>query len=283
MLKKIYREITDLEKKTQDWDKAEPGEIPAAAITMLKPGVILETVGLDNEPPDPLRALVAQHKKLSELYHSMISMILQPVPASMLSFVTKYSLPNRLWTNGINHCLEGLRRMSSRLPNAVEHMNEYIYWAYHFYESLYITSCVEGSFMAPYSQHWIEALGDLARYRMQIVARQAPHQAIAPSVPLTEANLPPSIPSMDDTQPPSIGLAALGIFDSEPEVEVWRKSSQSWYSMNVKETPGAGKLHHNLGLLTVDAANEELRGVYHFVKRYVVVIRSRGTFSNVLF
>ena len=36
-------------------------------------------------------------------------------------------------------------------------------------------------------------------------------------------------------------------------------------------TPDAGKLHHHLGLLSrdKDGSEEELRGVYHFIKRCV--------------
>jgi protein SMG6 len=274
MLKRVYREITEYEKKIKEWDNHEDGQIPSAAITMLKPGTTLASVE-ESENSDPLRMLVAQHKQLAELYHSMITMILQPVPASMLSFVTKYSLPSRLWMNGITHCIESLRRMSIKLPGAVEHMTGYILWSYHFYESLYETSTMN-EFMKPYKVNWIEALGDLARYHMHISARQSSQEVIDnPVVPLTEAALPPAqpMPRLDDTPPPSIGIAAAQAFDLEPESEIWRKASQTWYAMVLRETPGAGKLHHNMGLLNSEIPNEELRGVYHFVKRYALLLQ----------
>ncbi|PVF98027.1 hypothetical protein CPB86DRAFT_705961 [Serendipita vermifera] len=268
MLKRIYREIAEYEKKIKEWDNHEDGQIPSAAITMLKPGTSLASVE-ESENSDPLRMLVAQHKQLAELYHSMITMILQPVPASMLSFVKKYSLPSRLWMNGITHCIECLRRMSGKLPGAAEHMTGYILWSYHFYESLYETSTMN-EFMAPYKVNWIEALGDLARYHMHVSARQSSQEMVDNAVvPLTEEALPPAPPAMprgDDTPPPSIGIAAANAFDLEPESEIWRKASQTWYAMVLQETPGAGKLHHNMGLLNSEISNEELRGVYHFVK-----------------
>lgn len=271
MLKKVYRDINELEKKTKDWDRAADDDEPASIgpITMLKHGAPLPTAADDEEKPDPLRALVAQHKQLSELYHSMITMILQPVPASMLSFVDKYHLPSRLWTNGILHCIESLRRLSNKFPGSVEHMTGYIYWSYHFYESLYETSSMN-EFMAPYRINWIEALGDLARYHMHVASRHSPQDlATSSAAQLTEDALPQPAPRIDDTPPPSIGIAAANAFDLESETDIWRKSSQSWYSMVLKETPGVGKLQHNLGLLNAEVDDEELRSVYHFVKRQV--------------
>ena len=57
----------------------------------------------------------------------------------------------------------------------------------------------------------------------------------------------------------------------EPEKERWRQIARDWYAKGLAATPGAGKLHHHLGLLSRDkeGGEEELRGVYHFVKRYV--------------
>ena len=39
------------------------------------------------------------------------------------------------------------------------------------------------------------------------------------------------------------------------------------YAEGVVGTPGHGKLHHHLGLLIHEAEGEELRSIYHFVKR----------------
>jgi hypothetical protein len=40
-----------------------------------------------------------------------------------------------------------------------------------------------------------------------------------------------------------------------------------WYAKVVTEFPGRGKLHHHLELLSREAEGDELRAVYHFVKR----------------
>lgn len=204
----------------------------------------------------------------------MITMILQPtIPSSMHSFVTKYNLPTRLWSNAFHHCLKTLARASTRNPNAVEHMTGFIYWGYHFYETYFEMSNRSHSLMAPYKGYWIEALGDLASYRMSIAARDSEgNNNLGPSAPLTVDALPPSTPYYDDTPPPSIGLAAAHALNLEPEREVWRRSSQQWYSLALKDSPGVGRLHHHLGLLSKDASDEELRGVYHFVKRYASIL-----------
>jgi hypothetical protein len=53
----------------------------------------------------------------------------------------------------------------------------------------------------------------------------------------------------------------------EPEKDRWRRIARDWYAQVVAEVPGHGKLHHHLGLLSREAEGEELRAVYHFVKR----------------
>lgn len=60
----------------------------------------------------------------------------------------------------------------------------------------------------------------------------------------------------------------------EPEKERWRCISKEWYAQGIADTPGAGKLHHHLGFLSREVESEELRAVYHFVKRCVGVLIS---------
>jgi hypothetical protein len=57
--------------------------------------------------------------------------------------------------------------------------------------------------------------------------------------------------------------------DVEPEKERWRQIARDWYGAGLAEQPGTGKLHHHLGLLEREVEGEELRGCYHFVKRWV--------------
>jgi protein SMG6 len=52
-----------------------------------------------------------------------------------------------------------------------------------------------------------------------------------------------------------------------PEKDRQRRIDRDWYAKVVAEFPGRGKLHHLLGLLSREAEGEELRAVYHFVKR----------------
>lgn len=72
---------------------------------------------------------------------------------------------------------------------------------------------------------------------------------------------------------PSVGVAAARQMILEPEKERWRQIARGWFAKGLSAIPGAGKLHHHLGVLSrdKDGGEEELRGVYHFVKRYVVV------------
>ena len=72
---------------------------------------------------------------------------------------------------------------------------------------------------------------------------------------------------IDDSPSPSIGVAAARLLEVEPEKERWRNIARDWYAAGIAEQPGTGKLHHHLGLLSRDVEGEELRGVYHFVKR----------------
>ena len=75
---------------------------------------------------------------------------------------------------------------------------------------------------------------------------------------------------IDDSPSPSIGVAAARLLEVEPEKERWRNIARDWYAAGIVEQPGTGKLHHHLGLLSREVEGEELRGVYHFVKRYCV-------------
>ena len=69
---------------------------------------------------------------------------------------------------------------------------------------------------------------------------------------------------------PSVGIAAARLMVLKPDKERWRQVSRDWYLRGLAFTPGAGKLHHHLGVLSRDSDlgdREELRAVYHFVKR----------------
>lgn len=197
----------------------------------------------------------------------MLTMILRTsIPSTIQKIVDSYSLPTRMWTNAFHHCLEQLRRASERKPVLLEHMMAFIYWSHQFYSGLYEMARNEASLMWPYRGFWMEALGDLARCRMTITAR-AVGRIGGQTAPLTIDAVPLPVERIDDTTPPSVGLGAADALTVEPEREIWRQSSQSWYALALADSPGAGRLHHHLGLLSREAVHEELRGVYHFVKR----------------
>jgi len=72
---------------------------------------------------------------------------------------------------------------------------------------------------------------------------------------------------------PSVGIAAARMMVMEPEKERWRQIAREWFGKGLAITPGAGKLHHHLGVLSrdKDGGEEELRGVYHFIKSMITL------------
>jgi hypothetical protein len=72
---------------------------------------------------------------------------------------------------------------------------------------------------------------------------------------------------IDNSPSPSVGLVAAKLLNVKPEKERWRCIARDWYALGLVDTPGTGKLHHHLGLLSREKDGEELRAMYHFVKR----------------
>ena len=216
--------------------------------------------------------------------HNLLEISLAPsVPASLRNIPTKYNIIIRLWTHGFHKLLESLRRASFASLLALEHLQDFIYYAYTFY-----TGILEEQDLRPFRAGWLEALGDLARYRMAVAAMVTGSQAPSPEELTTAAvetvlsSVPDqpsdvsvksgSIPAarIDDSPSPSVGLAAARLLDVEPEKERWRGIARDWYAQGLADTPGTGKLHHHLGLLSREKDGEELRSIYHFVKRSVL-------------
>ena len=189
--------------------------------------------------------------------------------------------------------LESLRRASFGSALALEHLQDFIYYAYTFY-----TGLLEEQTLRTFRAGWLEALGDLARYRMAVAAMVTGTQGVGPEAltmaavsTVQAASPPPSVPPssaadrlsviseksssasekpaarIDDSPSLSVGLAAAKLLNVEPEKERWRCIARDWYALGLADTPGAGKLHHHLGLLSREKDGEELRAVYHFVKR----------------
>ncbi|EJF65625.1 hypothetical protein DICSQDRAFT_77263 [Dichomitus squalens LYAD-421 SS1] len=70
---------------------------------------------------------------------------------------------------------------------------------------------------------------------------------------------------------PSVGQEAARLMELDSDKERWRQVAKDWFARGLAITPNSGKLQHHLGLLCrdKDGTDEELRGVYHFVKSMV--------------
>lgn len=226
------------------------------------------------------------------MMHNLMEISLAPsVPASLRVIPTKYNIIIRLWTHAFHKLLEALRRASFSSPLALEHLQDFIYFAYTFY-----TGLLEEPSLRTFRAGWLEALGDLARYRMAVAAMVTSNQlsgnaltadavskAAAASVDDGDKEKSKSQISVrsssdrpaariDDSPTPSVGIVAARMMDVEPEKERWRGIAKEWYAQGLADTPGTGKLHHHLGLLSREVETEELRAVYHFVKRFVLTL-----------
>ncbi|KAI9433991.1 hypothetical protein H4582DRAFT_1983834 [Lactarius indigo] len=287
-LKKLYRDISALESKIL----ADSGEPQDESRIVIKGG---PSMGSEDSREGTMeksdRGSQATHNdgcRLSELMLRLLEISLAPgVPASLRNIPEKYNIIIRLWTNCFYRLLENLRRYSLNSRIALEYLQEFIYYAYTFY-----TALLERETFKDYRPGWLEALGDLARYRI-VIAAMVP-APLRPSRTLTAAAVRSRLraspngstlshsrtmsssssekhPARPDSPSPSVGIVAARLMELEPEKERWRRVARDWYAEGVAGTPGHGKLHHHLGLLSREAEGEELRGVYHFVKSMIAI------------
>ena len=61
-------------------------------------------------------------------------------------------------------------------------------------------------------------------------------------------------------------MAAAKLLDVESEKERWKGFARDWYAQGLADMPGNGKSHHHFGFWSREEG-EELKAVYHFVKR----------------
>ncbi|KAJ7063093.1 hypothetical protein C8F01DRAFT_1209464 [Mycena amicta] len=229
-LKKLYRAITDLETKIKQEDSDEADDAGR---------VLLKT--REGEKDDLERD--KEREKLAELIHNLLAISLAPsVPASLRNIPTKYNIIIRLWSFAFHKLLESLRRASFTSLLALEHLQDFIYYAYTFY-----TGLLEEPTLNSFKSGWLEALGDLARYKMAVAAMVVDTLA-PPALPAAKSISDAPAARIDDSPSPSIGLAAA------------RCIARDWYAMGIADQPGHGKLHHHLGLLSREVDREELRG-----------------------
>jgi len=221
------------------------------------------------------------------MIHNLLRLTLaHNVPVSLRAVPEKYNLIMRLWLHGFHRPLENLRRCAfNNSIVALEHLQDFIYYAYTFYSCLF-----EEENLSVYRSSWVESLGDLARYRMavsELVTSKTSHSAsLTQSAVSQVANASNDVTmsvSADDSKAsqisknpvlpkgnsPSVGIEAARAMELLPEREKWRNIAREWYSNGLIEYPGTGRLHHHMGFLCKEfGEGGELRGLYHFIKRY---------------
>jgi len=221
------------------------------------------------------------------MIHNLLRLTLaHNVPVSLRAVPEKYNLIMRLWLHGFHRPLENLRRCAfNNSIVALEHLQDFIYYAYTFYSCLF-----EEENLSFYRSSWVESLGDLARYRMAVselvtsktsysasltqsavsqVANASDDVAMSISADDTKASQISDNPVLPKGNSPSVGIEAARAMELLPEREKWRNIAREWYSNGLIEYPGSGRLHHHMGFLCKEfGEGEELRGLYHFIKRY---------------
>jgi protein SMG6 len=273
-LKKLYREITALEGRLITGE-IDPDEDEEPRFTLQA-----RTSSIDTGSDDKYLKMINDHKgyailirtktdtqfsaiSLADMMQRLMNMTLAPqVPTSVHSISSKYNIPTRLWGNAFDHALQTLRKASASSNTALEHLNDFIFWAYSFY-----TSLVEDPQVESFRGSWLEALGDLARYRMAVASFNPSPDSFSqhPQLSLRDGS---EGDELEGSANPSVGAHAAQALEIEPESEQWRQTARRWYAQGLQDTPGTGKLHHHLGLLSRDVKAEELRAVYHFTKRF---------------
>ncbi|GAA5913003.1 uncharacterized protein JCM6883_000484 [Sporobolomyces salmoneus] len=294
-LKRAYREVMDLEKKLQDEHRAamvakdrEDDEQNVGKGVRLHGAAKNSSAKHDDEY---WVRLANGHKQLADAHYSFLQLSLDPrLPASYHALPQKYNIPTRLWQVAFHQLLERMRHAVLAAPfstpqfssdsattdsgspsaNVLEHLIEFIQYAYGHYSQLF-----EDPTVAVFRAAWIEQLGDLARYRMAVAglasrvsaAQQQRESQLQQN--LTSTALASQQQQLNETplrreDAASIGQAALNDWDLE-EQETWREMARDWYAQGVAETPGTGRLQHHLALLS-KGERDELRGLYHYAK-----------------
>ncbi|KAF7305569.1 PINc domain-containing protein [Mycena chlorophos] len=245
-LKKLYRAITDLDSKIEQEDSDETEDA----------------------------------SRLRRSYTTFLQSPLPPsVPATLRNIPTKYNIILRSWTFSCRKLLESLRRASLTSNLALEHLQDFIYYAYTFY-----TSLLEEQIINSFKREWLEALGALAlrngsrgdggwwiRRQRALTAAAASAAGSTRTRWLRQQALPLN-PLATPRQPAS--TIAVAQYQRRRGTAAPRSSqkrsdggvSRDWYRMRIADQPGRGKLLHHLGLLSREVDREQLRGVYHFVK-----------------
>ena len=199
--------------------------------------------------------------RLADLNHMFLDRVYDPlVPSTYQQLAVKYNIPSRLWQTGFHLILERLRHAwMSNQPAALDLLTDLVYDAYQIY-----TDLLEDSALCNFRTAWIEALGDLARYRMAIASHLVTETE-------TRAEALAFLGRIDDDEEPAYSGASIGAEVAEAwdveDKETWRTTARDWYTMGITEKPGEGRLHHHLALLSRDMRGQECQALHHFAKR----------------
>ncbi|WWC62026.1 uncharacterized protein I303_104613 [Kwoniella dejecticola CBS 10117] len=276
ILKKIHDEIKDLEAELVEVHRQMSND-PEAGISILPDGMARNDYSRSRQAVHGDREaaawidLIAKHKHLAELHdHFLITLFDPLVPSSYHQLSVKYNIPSRLWQTAFHLLLERLRlAWMSGHPTAMDLLTDVVYDAYRFYSEL-----LENQGLSNFRTAWIEALGDLARYRMTIASYQeAPPSSSSPKGKARLGRIDQPEDQEEDIRPEpsgaSIGAEVAQNWDVEDK-ETWRTTARDWYNMGINEKPGEGRLHHHLALLCRDVKGQQGRALHHFVKSLTV-------------
>nr|KIR87808.1 hypothetical protein I308_01835 [Cryptococcus tetragattii IND107] len=216
--------------------------------------------------------LISKHKQLADLHDHFLTTLFDPlVPSSYHQLSIKYNIPSRLWQTAFFLILEQLRHAwISHHPSALDLLTDVVYDAYRFYSELLENQALSGLRGA-----WIEALGDLARYRMTMASHigdidsRKDRERIRDQKQRANGDNDQDPEGMPISSGASIGAEVAQNWDVEDK-ETWRVTARDWYTMGITEKPGEGRLHHHLALLCRDMKGQEGRALHHFVKSLIV-------------
>jgi hypothetical protein len=195
---------------------------------------------------------------LADLHHLFLVRVFDPlVPSTFSQLAVKYNIPSRLWQVSFHLILERLRHAwMNAHPAALDLLTDLVYDAYKFY-----TDLLEDQALSNFRTAWIEALGDLARYRMAIASHVGESSRSA-----AQRDVSPGLENPPISSGASIGAEVAQSWEVEDK-ETWRTTARDWYNMGITEKPGEGRLHHHLALLCRDIRGAEARALHHFAKR----------------
>ncbi|WVN88376.1 uncharacterized protein L203_103582 [Cryptococcus depauperatus CBS 7841] len=281
ILKKIHDDIKDLEQELVEIHR-RMSQNPDASISVLSNGKVDAFSRTLDSTSDNVAAwvkLIAKHKQLADFHDRFLATLYDPlVPSSYHQLSIKYNIPSRLWQTAFFLILEQLRHAwISNQPSALDLLTDVVYDAYRFYSEL-----LENQALGGLRGAWIEALGDLARYRMTIAFHVSGLEARRDRIKRkSRAEVLEGDDGKSVLSGASIGAEVAQHWDVEDK-ETWRVTATEWYTMGITEKPGEGRLHHHLALLCRDVKGREGKALHHFVKSMVVTHEYSISRENIL-